>query len=107
MNRGAVSARQRQTSGEFISVSQMICQCISAVSGKLPFIWLISILSRIFCSFIMIMNMENGYEQPDKPADGYGYDERHDDVHVPHVCMLKKPEIAAWIVRRRDIFRFI
>ena len=44
--------------------------------------------------------MENGYEQPDKPADGYGYDERHDDVHVPHVCMLKKPEIAAWIVIR-------
>lgn len=49
--------------------------------------------------------MENGYEQPDKPADGYGYDERHDDVHVPHVRMLKKCWITAWIVRRIGWFR--
>jgi len=49
--------------------------------------------------------MEEHDEEPDKPADGYGYDERHDDVHVPHVRMLEKPEITAWIVRGIGSFR--
>jgi len=37
-------------------------------------------------------------------ADEYGYDERHDDEHVPYVRMLKKIRITAWIVSERIVY---
>lgn len=50
---------------------------------------------------------ENPYALPDKHADEYGYDGRH-DVHVPYFRMLKISKITAWIViNRMEIFENI